>query len=200
MMMQDERVGASEAVYSFQPSVLGAGRTFRVSDRAITWDAGRRSGQVALSGVERVRMSYRPATLQTHRFVTEIWSSEAPKLTILSSSWKSMVELVDRGDEYGAFIIELHRRLIAAGSRARFEAGIHPLPYWIGCAVFLASALGFAALAGRAAMAGAGLGALLIVVFLLLFFWQVGNIFYRNRPGSYRPEALPPLLLPRVKS
>jgi hypothetical protein len=200
VMTQDERAGASEVAYSFQPSVLGAGRRFRLSDRAIIWDAGRRSGQVAFNRVTRVRMSYRPATLQAHRFITEIWSSETPKLTIASSSWKSMVELVDRGDDYRAFVVELHRRLAAAGSQARFESGIHPLVYWIGCAVFVASTVGFAALATRAAMAGARVGALLIVAFLLAFLWQVGNIFHRNRPGSYRPDALPPLVLPRVKA
>jgi hypothetical protein len=40
----------------------------------------------------------------------------------------------------------------------------------------------------------------LLVAFVLLFFWQGGTIFYRNRPGPYRPDAVPPHLLPRVKS
>jgi hypothetical protein len=199
IMMQDDAEPAGEPSYSYQPSVFGAGRTFRLSDREIIWDAGRRSGRVAFDRIERVRMSYRPATLQTHRFVTEIWAPDAPKLTILSSSWKSVVELVDRGEDYRAFVVELHRRLAAARSSAWFEAGVNPLIYWIGCAVFVASSLGFAALAVRAAMAGAGFGALLIVAFLALFLWQAGDIFRRNKPGLYRPDALPTLLLPRVK-
>jgi hypothetical protein len=29
-----------------------------------------------------------------------------------------------------------------------------------------------------------------------LFLWQSGNYFRRNRPGSYRPDALPKLLVP----
>jgi hypothetical protein len=34
-------------------------------------------------------------------------------------------------------------------------------------------------------------------MFLVLFLWQAGNIFYRNRPAAYRADALPPLLLPK---
>ena len=33
--------------------------------------------------------------------------------------------------------------------------------------------------------------------FMLLFLWQGGNFFRRNRPGFYRPEALPAELLPK---
>jgi hypothetical protein len=76
---------------------------------------------------------------------------------------------------------------------------MHPLIYWPGILLFVAAAIGFAALAVRSLQSGAAFAALMIFAFLLLFLWQAGNIFYRNRPGSYRPDALPPPLLPRVK-
>jgi hypothetical protein len=101
--------------------------------------------------------------------------------------------------EYAHFIVELHRRLVAAQSAAAFDGGMHPLLFWPGLALFAASATGMAALSVRAIAAGAGMAALLIGAFLLLFLWQAGNIFYRNRPGSYRPDALPSLLLPSGK-
>jgi len=37
-----------------------------------------------------------------------------------------------------------------------------------------------------------------IAAFLALFLWQGGNFFRRNKPGRYRPDALPPELLPKV--
>jgi hypothetical protein len=40
-------------------------------------------------------------------------------------------------------------------------------------------------------------GAALAGGFLALFLWQVGGYFRRNRPGHYRPDALPRELLPR---
>jgi hypothetical protein len=40
-------------------------------------------------------------------------------------------------------------------------------------------------------------GAAFVGCFLLLLLWQGGNFFRRNRPGVYRPEALPAELLPK---
>lgn len=200
MTADDVHTHGAGPSYSFRPSALGAPRNFRLLDRAIAWEIGRRSGAVTFDRITRVRMSFRPATLQTHRFVTEIWSVGTPRLDIVSSSWKSMVEQTDQGDDYRAFVAELHARLAASGANIRFEAGISPVVYWLGVMVFVAAALAFAGLTVRMLEAGAALAALLVAVFLLMFLWQAGNIFYRNRPGSYRPDTLPPTLLPRAKS
>jgi hypothetical protein len=200
-MTQDEpETGDVEVpVYVYRPSAFGAPRHFQLLERGIAWDLGRRSGQLSYDRITRVRLSYRPATLQAYRFITEIWSPDAPRLTVISASWKSMVEQVDLCDDYRAFVIDLHRHLAAAGTRARFDAGIYPLLYWPGLAAFVAAAIGFVGLIIRAISEGAGLAGLLIFAFLLLFLWQAGNIFYRNRPSRYRPDALPPLLVPRAK-
>ena len=195
LAMQDD----SQPSYSFRPSTFGAPRDFRLSDRAIAWEIGRRSGSIAFDRIDRVRLSFRPATLQSRRFVTEIWSAGTPRLDIASSSWKSMVEQVDQGDAYRAFVAELHRRLAVSARDTRFDAGIHPMLYWPGLAAFIAAAVGFAGLTIRALQSDAGVAALLIFAFLLLFLWQAGNIFYRNRPARYRPDALPAALLPRQK-
>ena len=37
---------------------------------------------------------------------------------------------------------------------------------------------------------------LLVAVMMLYFLWQTGVFFWRNRPGDYRPDALPPQALP----
>jgi hypothetical protein len=192
----DDRTRADEPVYSYQPSVLGAPRSFRLTRYALEWEAGRRSGRVRFDRITRVRMSFRPATLQTQRFITEVWSADAPKLDIVSCSWKSMVEQVNFADDYRVFVSELHARMAGEGTTARFDAGINPLIYWLGLALFVAAALGMSGLTAQALAAGATFGGLVIAAFLLLFLWQLGNIFYRNRPGSYRLDALPPKLLP----
>jgi hypothetical protein len=36
-----------------------------------------------------------------------------------------------------------------------------------------------------------------IAALLALFVWQGSNFFRRNRPSDYRPDALPPELLPK---
>jgi hypothetical protein len=49
----------------------------------------------------------------------------------------------------------------------------------------------------RALQSGALAGAAFIAAFLGLFLWHGGNFLRRNRPGLYRPDALPEMLLPR---
>ena len=55
--------------------------------------------------------------MQTHRFITEIWSADNPKIQIVSVSWRSIMEQERLDNAYSAFVTELHRRLAAAGAR-----------------------------------------------------------------------------------
>src|SRR5674476_151084 len=91
-------------VYSYRPSLLGAAWQFKLADDGIDWVAGRRSGRIPFRDVRRVRMSFRPANLQSQRFLTEIWAAGAPKLEIVSSSWKSMFDQERLDKSYAAFI------------------------------------------------------------------------------------------------
>ena len=34
-------------------------------------------------------------------------------------------------------------------------------------------------------------------IFFLVFAYQLGTYFYRNRPGRYRPDAIPTEVLPQ---
>ncbi|HZN29593.1 MAG TPA: hypothetical protein VFB88_09530 [Xanthobacteraceae bacterium] len=164
---------------------------------AIEWQIGRYQGRTAYARIARVRLSFRPVTMQARRFVTEIWPVDGPRLSIASSSWKSILEQEGRDQAYGAFIRELHRRILASGARATFEAGSPAILYWLGLAVFVIVSLGLAALTVRALQSGAWSAAAIIGGMLCLFVWQSGNYFRRNRPGSYRPQALPEHLVPR---
>jgi hypothetical protein len=197
--MKDSRpapAGEGALVYSYRPSLLGAAWEFALAGETLDYRAGRKSGRIALRQIRRVRLSFRPVTMQSKRFLTEIWAEGAPKLEICSSSWKSMVEQERLDRSYATFVTELHRRLAQAGVPARFEQGSSPLLYWPGLAVFAAVALGLAALAVLGLQAHAWGGAGFVAAFLLLFLWQAGNFFRRNRPGLYRPDALPPGLMP----
>jgi hypothetical protein len=199
--MTDERSAAGGDTvleYSYRPSILGAAWEFKLTARGIDWTAGRRSGRVAFRDVRRVRLSYRPMSMQTHRFVTEIWSEGTPKLEIVSSSWKSMVEQQQQNEPYVAFVTELHRRLAAAGVTVECVQGRGSFVFWPGLAVFVAVSLALAATVAHAVKIGTYGAGVMIVAFLLLFLWQGGNFFRRNRPGAYRLDALPAELMPRL--
>jgi hypothetical protein len=183
--------------YSYRPSLLGAPREFSLTEQGIEWVAGLRSGTVAFDRVRRLRVSYRPNTMQSHRFVTELWADGSPKLQIISSSWKSMMEQERFDGAYSSFIRELHRRISRANGATQFERGSNPLVYWLGILVFAGAAIGLAALIVRALQAGAMTSAAIVAAFLAFYLWQAGNFFRRNRPGTYRPDALPADVMPR---
>jgi hypothetical protein len=135
--------------------------------------------------------------MQSHRFVTELWADGSPKLLISSSSWKSMMEQERLDGAYSSFVRELHRRIARANGSTKFERGTNQLTYWLGVLVFSGAAVGLAALIVRALQAGATTSAAIVGAFLVFYLWQAGNFFRRNRPGTYRPDALPADVMPR---
>lgn len=183
--------------YTYRPSLLGAPFEFKLSGDGIDYAAGKRSGHVPFRNIRRVRMSYQPVSMQSQRFLTEIWADDAPKLKIVSSSWKSMLEQERLDKSYSAFVAELHRRIAGAGVPVRFERGTNPMIYWPGLAVFTGVVLALVLLIVRALPGDAPLGAAFIAAFLALFLWQGRKYFGRNRPGVYRADAPPDVLLPK---
>jgi len=187
----------NEFCYAFKSSLIGAPLELQLTDDALEWRKGSARGRARYSRIRRVRLSFRPMTMQNYRFLAEIWPEDGPKLQLASTSWKSMFEHERLDAQYAAFVTELSRRIGAAGARTSFECGSPALIYWPGVVVLVGATLGIAALAVRALQIGAFAGAAFIGAFLALFLWQAGGFFLRNRPGTYRSDAVPPLLLPR---
>jgi len=187
-----------DPLYAYKPSLIGAPHEFRLRPAGLDWRVGRRGDIARYDRIRRVRLAFRPVTMQTYRFVTEIWPEAGPRLQIASSSWRSIAEQQRLDGAYRAFVCELHRRMAAAGSTAAFVAGSPPLLYWPGLIAFVAVSFALAALVVKALALGALAAAGLIAVIFAVFLWQAGTFFRRNRPGTYRPDALPPNLLPRA--
>jgi hypothetical protein len=198
MSTQSAGLTDDNATYTFRPSLLGAPWEFKLTDDAIAWVAGSKSGHVPFRNVRRLRMSYRPANMQAHRFMTELWADGAPKLRIVSSSWKSAVVQERLDKPYSAFVTELHWRIARAGGATILERGGNRMIYWPGLIVFAGVTLASALLIVRALQTDAMGGAAFIGGFCLLFLWQGGNFFRRNWPGVYRPDVLPAELMPKA--
>jgi len=192
-----ERLAGEPVSYSYRPSLLGAPREFNLTSSGINWVAGTRSGSIPFDHIRRIRLSYRPTSMQSHRFITELWADRCPKLQIVSSSWKSMMEQERLDGAYSSFVRELHLRISRANGAAQFERGSNPLIFWLGILVFAGAGIGLAALIVRALQAGATTSAAIVGAFLVFYLWQAGNFFRRNRPGTYRPDALPADVMPR---
>ena len=193
-----EEEGTDDPFYSFKPALLGAPWELRLRPDALEWQVGYRSGRVPYDRIRRLRLSFRPITMQSYRFLTEIWSDANPRITIASTSWKSIVEQERQDAAYRAFIAELHRRIAAAPARIRFQTGSPVIIYWLGAVICVAAGIALALLTMRALLTREWAGAALVGGFTALFVWQIGTFFWRNQPGTYRPDALPAHVLPRA--
>ena len=189
---------SGEFSYAYKSSLVGRPFEFQLAPDALEWRKGGVGGRTPYGSIRRIRLSFRPMTMQNYQFVTEVWPEGGPKLQIASTSWKSLVEHQRLDAEYRAFVSELSRRVGAAGGGTAFDTGSHPLLYWPGAVIFIGAGLALAALAVRALSEQAWGGAAFVAGFFALFLYQAGNFFRRNRPGTYRPDEVPPLLLPKV--
>ena len=151
---------------------MGAPFEFRLAADALEWRKGTYAGRTPYDRIRRIRLSFRPMTMQNYRFLTEVWVADGPKLQIASTSWKSIFEHERFDAAYRTFVTELARRAGAAGGRASFDTGSPALLYWPGVVVFIGASLALAALFVRALQEAAWSGAAFIAAFLGLFFWQ----------------------------
>ena len=184
--------------YAFKPSLVGSWCEFKLKPDGLHWQMGVRSGRVRYERIRAVRLSYRPVTMQSRRFVTEIWSTDNPKISIISVSWRSVVEQERLDAAYTAFIAELHRRLAASKSEVEFSTGLPVISYWLGVVVFALVMVTIAAMTARALQQEQWSASAIIAAILAAFAYQIGNYFRRNRPVKYRPDAIPAEVLPKV--
>jgi len=182
--------------YSYRPSLLGAEWNLTLAPDGLVWSAGARSGVMRYETISRMRMAYRPVSMQTTRFMTEIWAPGEPPLRVVSTTWKSMVEQKRLDAAYTAFVTALHARVAVANGKLICERGRPPLIYWPGLLVFIGVSLALALLIVRALQARASVPAAFVGIFFALFVWHGGTFFSRNRPGAYRVTEPPGDLLP----
>jgi len=200
MTQQTEREvdgSSDDPSYAYKPSLIGSGCQLTLRPDALEWQIGRRSGRLRYDRITAVRLSYRPVTMQSHRFIAEIWSPGHPKIQIVSVSWRSIMEQERLDKAYTGFVAELHRRIAAAGAQTRFSTGLPAATYWVGVVMFSAVLLATGALFVRAVGTVAWAATAVVGIFFLVFAYQLGTYFYRNRPGRYRPDAIPTEVLPQ---
>jgi hypothetical protein len=194
----NEAATDNDPFYAYKASLAGGHLMLWLRPDGLEWSTGHRSGLIRYDRFYRVRLSFRPATMQSHRFITEIWPIDGPKIQIASTSWQGLTMQQRQDAPYAAFITELHRRLAAAGSTATFRGGTAVAIYGVGLVVISGAMVAFVVLMVKAALLAEWRSVAIVAALLCLFAWQLGNYFVRNRPGDYRPDAIPPRLLPRA--
>ena len=187
---------ASAVSYAYKASLVGAAHRFELTDAGLTWHLAGRSGVWAYADIAAIRLSFRPVSMQAHRFRAEIRHVDGGRITMLSTSWQTAALMAPQDDSYRVFITALHARMRAAGSRAALTGGLSRRVYIAALALVALLAVAMGGLLVRAIAVRQFAGAAFILGFAALFGWQIGGFIRRNRPLAYTFESIPDRLLP----
>ena len=183
--------------YSYKPSLMGSPWTFQLAPDALVWSLGSTSGRVPYGSIRRIRLSFRPVTMQSYRFLAEIWS-ERLKMPISSASWKPLVEQERQDRAYVDFLTALHERMARARLTTKLEAGAIPFLYWPGLVIFGGICIALVGLIWRALQQGETAATFFLLGFFALMLWQLGGFFKRNLPRRYTLDRIPSDVLPKT--
>jgi hypothetical protein len=193
----DEATGTTADIeYSYKPSLMGGAWILRLAPDGLHWAMGMASGRVPYADIRQIRLGFRPVTMQSYRFLAEIWSHKNPKILVVSASWKSLMEQARQDEGYVRFIKALHERIAEAGGTPRLQAGSIWFLYWPGFLVFAGICIAMVALIVRALQQSETAATLFLVGFFVVLVWQLGWFFKRNLPRRYTLDAIPADVLP----
>ena len=187
---------AAPVRYAYKASLMGSAHQFELGDDGLSWRVAGKSGVWPYAGISSIRLSYRPVSMQEHRFRADIENSGGARLVMLSTTWQTAALMAPQDRDYRAFITQLHRRMAEAGSTAALSGGLRPGIYAAAVALLALVGIAITGLFVRAVATGEFAGALFLVGFTALFGWQIGGFIRRNRPRAYSFDHLPEALLP----
>ena len=191
-----EGEGARAIRYAYKASLISSAYQFELTDAGLSWQMGRRSGVWPYADIASIRLSYRPMSMQSRRFRADIARIGGERIAILSTTWQTVALMTPQDQDYRAFVVELHRRMQAAGSKASLIGGIGTATYGMAVAMVVLLSVAMIALLVRALATSEFTGALFLVGMAVWFAWTIGGFIKRNRPCSYSFDALPATLLP----
>lgn len=195
-MQVSEAEAAPNASYAYKASLIGSAHRFELTDEGLSWHIAGRSGVWRYDEISAVRLSFRPVSMQQHRFRADVGHSGGGRIRILSTSWQTAALMAPQDNGFREFIVELHARMAKAGGRAELTAGLGRKTYAAMLAFLAVLTVAMTGLLIRALMIGELAGALFILGFAALFAWQVGGFVRRNQPQSYSFDRVPKSLLP----
>lgn len=186
----------SATSYAYKASLIGSAHRFELTEEGLSWRIAGRSSLWRYDEISAIRLSFRPVSMQQHRFRADVSHTSGRRIAILSTSWQTAALMAPQDNGFRDFLIELHARMAKAGSRAELTAGLGSKTYAAVLALLAVLTVGMAGLLIRALLIGEFAGVLFILGFAALFAWQIGGFVRRNQPRSYSFDQLPRSLLP----
>src|SRR5258708_37773774 len=75
--------------YAYKAPLIGAAHRFELTGRGLSWRFAGRTGVWPYADIAGVRLSYRPVSMQAHRFRADITNRNGGRLPVLSTSWQT---------------------------------------------------------------------------------------------------------------
>jgi hypothetical protein len=183
----------SPLTYRLRPRPFGQEVSFRLDERSLFVDSGRRQESIPYARVAAIRLSYEPANMSWHAFQAKLILTDGRKLRFGNLSWKSYVEAERQDADYRRFVAALVEKVRAANPRVTCIAGKPAILWGAVLAAGAAMVGGLADVGTVAALRQAWGAAGLAAMFLLPLVWQVHAMATRNRPRRFADQ--PPMLV-----
>src|SRR6478735_5792596 len=123
--MQDSGAEAAAGTsYAYKASLIGSAHRFELTEEGLSWHIPGRTSLWRYDEISAIRLSFRPVSMQQHRFRADVSHTGGGRIRILSTSWQTAALMAPQDNGFRDFIIELHARMAQAGSRAELTASL----------------------------------------------------------------------------
>lgn len=199
-----DSAAAEGLTYAYQPRLGGAGTRLTLDGDVLGFAVGPREGRLDLRDVSGVRLVFQPAKFAHASFEMRLRTWDGRRLKLGSVSRVSLTGVRDQGAEYAAFVRALHERLGRLGASGAirghppvaFTGGFSHLRWWVTAAVGLAALAVMVGVLGFALIDRQWVVAAFIAALSAFTALPMVEMISRNKPVTYRPDAIPPQLLP----
>lgn len=174
---------------------------YEVTEHGLRMSVGGKTREFPFADIGAVALDFAPTRFQRNRFRMRIYPKSGGTIEITNESYEGPASFSAHDADYVRFAEALHGAILASGVPAEFRSGNSTAGYLVNIAIVVGTA---ALLYSVLPLLVAGYGPvgivgvkLLVIAFMLPTLWRYMK---RNRPKTYRPDAIPATALPALSS
>ncbi len=186
--------------YAHRPKPFSTELEMELTARELVATRGRSIQRFPLNGIERIRLTFAPRNTAHLAFACHVRARDGKSVRFDSLSWKSLIETERQNVDYVRFVRTLCARVEAASKDVTFEAGVSPFKHASMLVVGIGLIVALLATTVYAVSNGSWSTGMLAFALLAYLGWWLYDYLRRNRPKSFRADAIPALVLPDDKA